>query len=373
MVKHIYAPIVKGKQYDLKAIGRLQAEVRQLIKPLIELPPTPSSKSTDIHLNEFVKNLTKHAGTGNMFIDFYGFLPEEVTNDGTLATVMGYELLHKLSLHVTPVYGLVRDNEVWNHLGAIVKLHKRGFCFRLEEDDLEEDVAEETWEAIFTRSAQIGIDIGKIDILIDLRDVRLASVDEKIALITDFMTYKPNNVTFRTVAIAGSSAPKDVSVIEKDSTGNVLRKELIIWSNLREDLAVGNSLIYSDYGVVHPDFAADNLPVGGSANCKIRYTAGKNIIIFRGHKRAGDPGQPHQLAEKVRSHPKYCKPDYSFGDEYINDVADYTSGPGHLGNWVLADMNHHLTFASMQIARLNKKLTDVVTQEEEDTLLDALV
>jgi hypothetical protein len=374
MTKHIYIPIIKGKQYDLRALGKLQPEVRKLIKPLIELPPTPSSKtSVDAYLVNFIQNLTKYGGAGNMFVDFYGFFPEEVTKSGILATVEGYELLHNIGQLVTPVYGLVRDDEVWEHLGSIVNKHKQGFCFRLEEDDLEEDAAEDTWKAIRTRSSQIGIDIKFVDLIIDLRDVRVKSVEEQVMLVTDFMLYQPKAIAFRSIAIAGCSAPKDVSVLKKDSIGDILRKELIIWTNLRADLAVGDALIYSDYGVVHPDFAADDLPVGGSANCKIRYTVGKNIMIFRGHKRAGDSGQPHGLAEKVRSHSKYCGRDFSFGDEYIDDVADYTTGPGHLGSWVLADMNHHLTYAPIQIEHLRQNLMPDLTQEETDILLEEIV
>ncbi|MFI5420136.1 MAG: beta family protein [Nitrososphaerales archaeon] len=372
MTKHIYIPIIKGKQYDLRALGKLQPEVRELIKPLIELPPTPYSKNIDDHLKKFIQNVSKYGGTGKTFVDFYGFLGE-MANSGKLATIAGYDLLHDIGQAVTPVYGFNRHDGVWKYLEAVIKKHKQGFCFRLEEDDLEEDVAEATWDAIRTRTSQLQVDIKSVDLIIDLRDIREKLVDEKIALVTDFMSFQPLGISFRSIAIAGSSAPKDVSVVEKDSIGDILRKELIIWKNLRADLAVGDTLIYSDYGVIHPDFAADDLPVGGSANCKIRYTAGKNILIFRGHKRAGDSGQPFELSKKVRSHPKYCGRDYSFGDEYIDDVADRLSGPGHLGNWVLVDMNHHLTLVSTQIEYLSRKLAPHLTQEDTDILLDEIL
>lgn len=373
MTKYIYIPIIKGKQNDLRALGKIQPEVRELIKPLIELPPTPYSKTTvDGHLEKFIQNLTKYGGAGKMFVDFYGFLPKEETQSGTLATVAGYELLHNIGQQVTPVYGFGRDNEMWEHLGLVLKKHKQGFCFRLEEDDLEEDTAEATWEAILTRSSQLEVDIKNVDLIIDLRDVRLKSVDERVALVTDFMSFQPLGINFRSIAIAGSSAPKDVSVLEVDSTGYILRNELKIWANLKTDLAVGDNLIYSDYGVIHPEFAAVDLPVGGTANCKIRYTVGKNIMIVRGHKRAEDSKQPHELANKVCSDPQYCGPNYSFGDRYIADVADLTTGigPGNLGSWVLTDMNHHITFALLQMVHLRKNLIAGLSQEEMEDLLD---
>jgi T4 beta protein len=374
VVKHTYIPIVKGKQYDLRALGQLQTENRILIKPLIELPPTPPNLGVDEYLNKFIQDLIKYGGEGRLFVDFYGFLPGESIKNGTLATIAGYESLLKIAQQqVTPVYGFGRDDMLWEQLGQVVKLHDQGVCFRLEEDDLEEDAAEETWENILTRSEQLGCSLKNIDILIDLGDVRLKSINEKVNLITDFWLLKPKGIMFRSFAIAGSSVPKDVSVIPEDSTGKIERKELLIWANLKTDVVDGDNFIYSDYGVVHPDFAAHNLPVGGSANCKIRYTAGNNIIIFRGHKRAGDTGQPHVLANKVRSNPIYCGRDFSFGDQYIDDVADHKKGPGNLGNWVQADMNHHLVYTSIQIESLRKKVLPGMTQEEIDLLLEEFV
>lgn len=147
-----------------------------------------------------------------------------------------------------------------------------------------------------------------------------------------------------------------------------------IWARLAADLAMGTELLYSDYGIVHPDFAADDMPVGGTANCKIRYTTDNDILIFRGHKRAGDSGQPFELARKVRVHSAYCGPDYSFGDDYIDRVADPddATGPGNLGNWVLADMNHHLTFAARQIDQLLANIESAETEEEVEAIWEAV-
>lgn len=375
MVKHIYIPIVKGKLNDLVALGKLAPNVRNMMKPLIELPPAPQSRAVSVehHLAKFILNLKKSGDVGSAFVDFYGFFPGEVNASGVPAPIAGYEILHSEGRHVTPVYGFGRDDDLWKDLGAVVARHKRGFCFRLEEDDLEDDVAEETWDSILRRSADVGLGLERVDLVLDLRDVRLESVDEKVTLITDFMSFQPAGANFRSIAVSGSSALKDVSSLKKDHVGTVARNELKIWAKLASDLTIGTDLLYSDYGIIHPDFAADEMPVGGTANCKIRYTAGDSILVFRGHKRAGDSGQPFGLAEQVRSHPKYCGSDYSFGDEYIDMVADRTKGPGNLGSWVQADMNHHLTFALIQMEHLLTSISADQTEEDTASLLDELV
>ncbi len=370
MSKAIYTPIIKGKKNDMLALMGQEASVLGLMKPLLELPPTPSKESTDSYLEKFISRCGEFANIGNSFVDFYGFLPGEKSKSGKLAVIRGYELLHQEGIHVTPVYGFGRDHSAWELLKKIVKEHASGFCFRLDIEDIEEDVAEATWDQIASRASELALLPAEIDLVIDLGDVRIKDIETLAAIVTTFMSFKSPELKFRSIAVAGSSAPKDVTVVAMDSIGEISRNELMLWAKLKLDLAVGEELVYSDYGVVHPDFAADNLPVGGTANCKIRYTAGKSIHIFRGHKRAGDSGQPFKLAKMVRDHEIYCGREFSDGDQYIDDVANKDDGPGNLGNWVHADMSHHLKYATVQVAALNEKLHDAVSDEELAELLE---
>jgi Beta protein len=373
MANHIYIPIIKAKKNDLLAFTNSSKELQELMKPLIELPPTPSKETTNSHLEKFLLRLDKFDKNLKMFVDFYGFLPGEKCSSTNHATISGYELLHSAGRIVTPVYGFGRDDSLWSHLARVIKLHGEGFCFRIDSDDLEEEQAEATWDGIQDRAAQLGLDISDIDLLLDLRDVRIKGADDQVELITTFMAYQPTGTKFRSLSISGSSAPKDVTVAPKDSILPIFRNELEIWARLKNDLVNGDQLIYSDYGVIHPDFAADDMPVGGTANCKIRYTVGNSIILFRGHKRAGDTAQIYNLAEQVRSHSQFCGRSFSDGDRYIYDVANLDDGPGNLGNWVHADMSHHLKFATLQIEHLQRRFTPNITLKEIEELLDETI
>lgn len=75
------------------------------------------------------------------------------------------------------------------------------------------------------------------------------------------------------------------------------------------------------------------------------------------------------MAEKVRSSDKYQGRDFSFGDEFLDDCADYNKGPGNLGNWVLADMNHHIEYTAKQLQHLVVEMTEELTEEQIDKLL----
>ena len=60
---------------------------------------------------------------------------------------------------------------------------------------------------------------------------------------------------------------------------------------------------------------------------------------------------------------------FSFGDEFLDDCADYNKGPGNLGNWVLADMNHHIEHTAKQLQHLVVEVTEELTGEQIEKLL----
>jgi hypothetical protein len=367
MTMYLYSPIIKGKANDLQALGKADPAVRALIKALIDIRPVPKGKTVDQHIKKLATDFSALPIDAEVFVDFYGFLPGQSDAAGHNATIAGYDSLLGSGRFVTPVYGFGRDDTLWPQLRRVVKQHKKGFCFRIELDDID-DESENTWEQILVRSAELGLESSQVDLFIDLRDIRTLDVDDLQEKVTDFLSLQPAGEMYRSICIAGSSAPKDVTVIPRDTVGSVYRNELKLWVRLKVDVPGCEDLIYGDYGIVHPDFAED-VPCGGTVNCKIRYTAGSKIFVFRGHVRAGDAGQTHALAAQVVSHDAYQGQDFSLGDEYIHDCAALLDGPGNPGNWVFADMNHHVVYATRQIERLIAEIEVDSTEEDIDTLI----
>lgn len=163
---------------------------------------------------------------------------------------------------------------------------------------------------------------------------------------------------------------KTVSNIPKDGVGGILRNELKLWMRLESDLVGSTNLIYSDYGVMHPDFT--DIGSSKNANAKIRYTEGGMIYYFRGHK-LFDPAdfpQYHTLANDVKNSSIYQGSSFSYGDRYIDDCAGYKIGSGNLPTWVLADMNHHMEYCAQQIEKLVIEVTKIPSQNEIDEFFE---
>ncbi|NJS37192.1 MAG: hypothetical protein HC765_13580, partial [Brachymonas sp.] len=167
----------------------------------------------------------------------------------------------------------------------------------------------------------------------------------------------------RKFIVSGSTAPKTVASISKDSVGEIERHELTLWAALQTDVLPW-PVIYSDYGVIHPDFS-DQLPAT-HINGKIRYSQGRTLFIHRGHSlRLGNKFQQYRvLAAELAASKHYMGSTFSYGDRYVQDCANNRAGTGNAGTWVLVDQNHHFAHAVVQIKRLISKYRERMTLDE---------
>lgn len=364
MARQLYSPIVKGKLNDLKALGMVSGTARAQVKPLIEAMPLPRGGDIDKHLYKLAHYLVKHVPLGEIYLDFYGLLPGQKIADGTDATIAGFKWMKALGRTVTPVYGFGRDDSLWQGMIPIVESNAQGFCFRIDVDDLD-DLAEDTWGQILERSAELKLRPNQIDLMIDLRDVMKFEFDELQGIVADFFGINPNIRGYRSVIMAGSSALKTVGDIPKDGVGHVVRRELSLWTRVQREVVPDLPLVFGDYGVIHPEFS-DQGP-NKNVNAKIRYTDRGRIIYFRGHgllRPEKDFAQYRTLAAQVRDSGVYQGPQFSYGDRYIDLVADFNATSGNLGTWVLADMNHHLEYTTLQMSKLVQKVLQVADEAE---------
>lgn len=368
MTSPTYCPVIKGKFNDLFALGRISHHSRSSVKPLIEILPVHKAANVETHIFKFARNVTHLVPFGSIFVDLYGLRPGLALTSGVDATIAGFGLLKGLGRALTPIYGFGRDDALWSSLREVVETCAQGFCFRVDIDDLD-DQAEETWAQILERSAELGVKPQDTDLMIDLRDVEAGSLDHLQNLVTDFLAWKPSGTSYRTTIICGSSALKTVADVPRDGSIDVVRKELLLWTRLQRDRS-DSQLVFSDYGVIHPDFSDQ----GGIANmnAKIRYTNRGRIRYFRGHgllKPVKDFEQYHSLARRVQDGDGYCGSEFSYGDRYISEVARRSVKPGTPGTWVLADMNHHIEYVVSQMATLIPKLQTSVDESELEELV----
>ncbi|HMV59417.1 MAG TPA: hypothetical protein PKD38_19650, partial [Nitrospira sp.] len=226
----MYVPIIKGKLNDLRAVGALSPSVRDVIKPLIEAMPVNRQKhSTEEHIFKFCDYVKKHVPVGEVFVDFFGLLPDEILEDGTNAIIYGYRLLKSLGRTVTPIYGLERNDDLWDELGKLAANFGKGFAFRLRRDDLVDYQIDETWGAILERTAQMGLGAQDVDLVLDFDNVGDATVSEIADVVFTFLWHNERIRDYRSVIVAGSSALKTVTEVAKPrrTRANIVTKPFV--------------------------------------------------------------------------------------------------------------------------------------------------
>jgi hypothetical protein len=370
----VYVPILKGKANDLKAFGRLGPNARPLTKPLIEVLPVDRKKSdTDQHLQTFADRLRKLSPRSDLFVDFYGLMPDEQVGDGTNAIVRGFSLIRNSPHAITPVYGLHRNDRLWSPFRRIVEEFGNGICLRVLRDDIADDIAEDTWDAIIQRTAALGLSPKSVDLVVDMGYVGQDSSVKAKEEIVDFLALNRRANEYRSLVVAGSSALKEVSVVPKDGVGEVHRHEWHVWGHLVADVDESLRIRFGDYGIVHPDFSES--VQNPNIQAKIRYTVGDVHLYARGHglyRPTVDFDQYYSLAAKIASDGRFQGRGFSYGDEYLHDRSLGLGGTGHLGPWVCADTNHHMTYVAQQVAKLATAVRSVRTEQQLTDLLTAV-
>ena len=361
----IYVPIIKGHDGELKAITQLR-KAWSSAKPLIEFAVPKHGANVKSEIVTFVERFRRFIANKQVFVDFYGIAPGTADINGEHPVAAAFDVMRGYRLPVTPVVGLdrefapEREREMWRDLAPVVKSLGRGFCFRVDFDELE--ATEEIWQQIVERSADLGISPGQADVIVDLRSIRGRETEWLKEVVIDFILGSQQFAP-RSVVVAASSALATVSEVPKNDRMTVERKELALWASIVADTEFSMPLLFGDYGVISPDFDR-----GGSItniNAKIRYTAFENIHYFRGELFDKTPPeeQYHSLAQHVMASGVYEGRDASFGDEYIYNCARGARVPRAAAPWVAVDQNRHIEHTAWHLEQIASLLIDAQPED----------
>ncbi|MBH2654872.1 beta family protein [Serratia ureilytica] len=363
MTRISYVPILKTKRAEFSAITQLTQGVKSKFIPLFEVEPVPLDPETDtpdktynIHLNDFGKKLIAACAEIPMvYLD--GLLIEEqfISPGDAYPITNAINQARASGLHVVPVSSPTRSI---NYLREIDHLVQGEVCLRLTVTDLANP------QLISSYISRLNIPNSDIDIVIDLRDTitegSLQSGQSK-TLAVGLINNLHNLNSYRRVILAGGSFPVDLSQISIGVYSQT-RSEWILWQQLHQSGELTREVIYSDYGVQHPDYTrlATRFP---SVSASVRYTGDDDFWVFRGRK-ANQYGYDQYGAhsQAIVSHREYSGSTFSAGDKEIYDYAQvyaqylHNQDPAHkFGSaevWRKIGQNHHITKVVDQLANL---------------------
>jgi hypothetical protein len=371
-----YIPILNAKKGEFDALSNIPAVVMEKILPLFELPKfTERIKSSKAYKNEatptlkFVSDrLDKiHTARGNqpVMFDLFKWASNSTLENGEHILTYSYNYLILKGTPTIPVIGYDRWEDV-EYSKALESLSEvtSSFCLRLEsyafDDMLDEDHFHQQIDDIIST---LGILPEQCSVLFDFNEVSKTSiVDIQTKLEASLKILEKYG--FNYFAVAGCSLTQVINdmVHDVDSTGKILRREMIAWQAIRKALP-NYKLVFGDYGVVNPNIPDDM--IAPDANGKIRYTIKDNYFIVRGHsRRKGNKGeQMRDLSQLLVNSPYFMGQHFSWGDQKIAHCGSGIGGVGNPTNWVSYDTSHHVNAVITEIFEFESTLIPVSIHE----------
>lgn len=359
-----YVPIVRWKRGEQTALSELDQKIKNKMTPLIEIPPIDwdfENECPKKTIDDHIKNLSSQLKTSwnhsnTVFIDALQICvdDEELMTDGTHPLEYIFDMLSKNEIEAIPVTGKGRGINYQKAVYSIIQKYNKGYAIRLIDEDF--DDVDTVIEWFFK---QFNNPLEEIDIIIDYKYIDSKTPVGRMAkLIAGSLLSLPYIDRWRTLTVSGTTFPESLAEIPTGQDGRIPRLEWLIYQRLF-DTKLPRYPSFGDYIISNPEYAKID-PRFMKMSANIRYTVDNEYLIFRGYSvtspKYGKWKQTHGLCKRVVTHPKYCGKTYSYGDTYIYECSNGTTGTGNAETWRSIGTNHHLTLVINELSNFHVSL-----------------
>lgn len=158
----------------------------------------------------------------------------------------------------------------------------------------------------------------------------------------------PHAQAWRSVTLAGSAAPKDMSNLGL-GINMVPRLDWQLWQATHAQLPY--QLDYGDHGISHPDMTEPPPFVMGNATVSVKYSIDNEWIVIKGRPVSGNNGirMPTQYlghAQTLTTQAGFGGLIGCWGDGRIQQVVAVTGTPGSRQTWVEIGASRHLSLVA---------------------------
>ncbi|MEF2144122.1 MAG: beta family protein [Desulfovibrionaceae bacterium] len=352
--KH-YVPVLKLKAGELRALMNLTEDQRKVMTPLFEIPPVPwdyetdePAKSVEEHLEKVAGNIDKHWGKAPFFLD-YKYIEDDIVEHDNEAIWRLSGAMNDLNLSYVPVIGLIRDGVIKHEFKDSQCYYDNGLCVRLEGDDFDSD---DYGEQLVDLIESFEVEPDRVDIVIDLGLIPSSGLSPFVVGLKNIIRFLPMLNEWRTLTVSASSFPSSLASFTANAADTTPRSDWELWGRLVGG-AIRRKPSFGDYGIASPaPFEMD--PRMMRLGAKIKYTLEEKWLIVKGVgiSRKGYK-QFHDLAAYLTKRKEFYGPEFSWGDNYINECATRACNSGNQTTWVTVGMNHHFAVAVSQLSDLD--------------------
>ncbi|VGM95169.1 Uncharacterised protein [uncultured Avibacterium sp.] len=335
MENFIYVPILKTKQNEFSALGELDNQVKDKIKPLFVLTQDDCSRR-GLSLSA---NLNNKWHSRDVFIDICQVNNFNINHLNHVTAIFS-DLMNN-NIQFTPVIHLDNPNQ-----DAInyVNQHKITSAILLKVNNFSQFTPSNLQHLIRALP-------NVTDIILDFGSDIATSRQNHSFNISTYISHISTHISPHiNIIIAGSSIPSELPRNNYMPFGMEPRTEWLGFYDYYFSTPINNPIIFSDYSITHPN---ESEPISYvNPNAKIRYTLSDNYLFAVGyqvHSHTSGFGQYHAMAGYIVASAYFMGQNYSWGDKYLYDCSVQARGPGNMGSWVKVGHNHHITFVTRQI------------------------
>lgn len=353
-----YVPILLTRQGERHALRVTGEDVRENMTPLfvvhpINRDPKTNALNTDpeSHVDKLVGQLVQDWGNGSAFVDLRWVDSSFPTSRGIHlvehflrdAYQAGLRLAPAISSDQSPEYRRAAT-ETANALGASI-------CLRLSPEEWS-DIGTPVGDGrVLGLLGETGQNVEDVHVVIDFQDQIPRTIAVALAAIRPVLRGFPEANRWASLTVAGTGMPVGTADVGANNSAELPRLEWLLWNALAETGHRRPS--FGDYAVQHPNPLSDFNPLFMDSSAQLRYTIAREWFVARGRgvRRAGNE-QIRELAAQVVTHAQYSGPEYSWGDEWLDDCAANRVSAGNQGVWRKVTTSHHLTFVARQVSNL---------------------
>jgi len=353
--KH-YVPILKGRQGEYGALQTIPREVKSRVVPVVEIPPIPwdfaeeqPDKTVDQHLQGIGAKLERAWGVeAPMFVDLLWIAEDARMADGVHPLTYVFGAARERGLQVIPVTGLVRGDEYQTACREIISRDRRGVCLRLQREDFDE--SQDLVQQVSDLLNALRVSPSDADLILDLRALSGTEGGTLMAAVPALIRNVPRLNEWRAFALAATAFPENLAGLPPSELSSLPRLEWVLWRNLVSRSRTLRLPAFSDYGIAHVQ-PSEVDPRVMRPSASIRYTTDETWLILKG-RNLRDHGYPqfHDVSRFLVRRPEYNGPEFSWGDQYVDDCANERVGTGNLTTWRKVGTSHHLAFVLSQLA-----------------------
>jgi hypothetical protein len=359
-----YLVALRAKTGERNALLNLDPRAKESLVPLFEVNRSKPSRPIEEHFEATVELIKQAwASEGEFLLDMSDVPSDARGADGAHPVQMLDLLCQQMSLAPTWCYALDRSDHDYEEalFAALARQRERSVAIRLQQHDLLFFEEAEARIRGFLSRAQV--DLSRLWIVVDLLAID-ASTAGGIELIRSRLIQLQAMSPGRLALLASSMW--ESARLPSDKTTRIRRHEVALWESLLRDVP---TLVYGDYGVVHPRFA-DAPSTGVTIPApKARYALPGEWVVLKGRRPTkGESSQYRNIAQGIIQADWFRTNEFGWGAENIRLAASGQSGPGNHTSWIgyCTELHLTLTCRQVQVAVTRARATPVARADDRE-------